>query len=410
MESAVKNEGNSRITVAASNSTEKLKKCADVVCSGENDEITIQSVIDRCAVEKKDIYLLNGTYHIDGFYDFKDGGPKAAICFPNNRQEMAVIGQSLTYGKTDSGVILYVSHKALEQVDDIHYDVIRTAWTERGIGNGSALCIENMYIGLSHNKKPVRCIDLRRCDRPELKNIRLCAYVDMPAGLGNPPDVAVEGCIGLTMTDGSNYHYSNYTNVNASGFYEGIQVGGEHVVMINCAAIMNYYGYTFGNYEINCGANHPITMINCMDERNVNLPLFNMCGDGDKDGNRIQGNQEVTMISFNIEYIAQQTQGKAQGHRMKEVYPGTWRGNIDFTIQPAWNHLNTEDFQLWENDGSGMGFKTRNNCHKLICSAKERNGYYPTYGQQIFDTDLNKMLICIDPENKKWVDYNGNEV
>ena len=63
-----------------------------------------------------------------------------------------------------------------------------------------------------------------------------------------------------------------------------------------------------------------------------------------------------------------------------------------------------------ENDGSGTGFKTRNNCHKLICSAKERNGYYPTYGQQIFDTDLNKMLICTDPENKKWVDYNGNEV
>ena len=74
------------------------------------------------------------------------------------------------------------------------------------------------------------------------------------------------------------------------------------------------------------------------------------------------------------------------------------------------NYLNTEDFQLWENDGSGAGFKTRNNCHKLICTTKERINYYPTYGQQIFDTDLNKMLICIDPANKKWVDYNGNEV
>jgi hypothetical protein len=30
-------------------------------------------------------------------------------------------------------------------------------------------------------------------------------------------------------------------------------------------------------------------------------------------------------------------------------------------------------------------------------------------GQQIFDTDLNKMLICTDPATKKWVDFNGNE-
>ena len=95
---------------------------------------------------------------------------------------------------------------------------------------------------------------------------------------------------------------------------------------------------------------------------------------------------------------------------MKEIYPGTWKGNIDFTVQPAWGHLNIEDFQLWENDGSGTGFKTRNNCHKLIATTEERNSYYPMYGQQLFDTDFNKMLICIDPANKKWVDFNGNEV
>ena len=236
------------------------------------------------------------------------------------------------------------------------------------------------------------------------------AYRDMDAGFGNPPAPATEGCIGLTMTDGSNAFFSNYTDVNASGFYEGIQVGGEHVVMINCAAIMNVYGYTFGNYEINCGANHPITMINCMDERNVNLPLFNACGDSDGNGSRLQGNQEVTMISFNLEYIANQSPGKTHGHRMKEVYPGTWKGNIDFTIQPAWCHLNAEDFQLWENDGSGTGIKTRNNCHNQICTSAERLSYYPTYGQQIFDTDLNKMVICIDPASKKWVDFYGNEV
>ena len=95
---------------------------------------------------------------------------------------------------------------------------------------------------------------------------------------------------------------------------------------------------------------------------------------------------------------------------MREVHPGTWRGNIDFTVQPAWNALNSVNFRLWENDGSGSGIKTRNNCHKSICKTSERLEYYPTLGQQIFDTDLNKMLVCVDPENRRWVDCDGNEM
>ena len=228
-------------------------------------------------------------------------------------------------------------------------------------------------------------------------------------GLGTPPPVPQKGCIGLTMTDGSNNSYSNYINVQTYGFDEGIQVGGEHVVCINCGAAVGRYGFTFGNYKTNCGSNHPITLINCMDERNINLPLFNMCGDSDGKGGRLQGKQEVTMISFNMERVEKQTPGKKLGDLMKEVYPGTWSGNIDFTLQPAWCHLNATNFQLWENDGSGSGIRTRNICHKNVCSTKERLSYYPTLGQQIFDTDLNKMLVCIDVKNKKWVDYNGQE-
>ena len=71
---------------------------------------------------------------------------------------------------------------------------------------------------------------------------------------------------------------------------------------------------------------------------------------------------------------------------------------------------NEVHFQLWENDGSGSGFRTRNSCHKLACSTEERLSYYPTYCQQIYDTDLKKSLICIDPANKTWVDAMGNEV
>ena len=398
------------ITLAAFDSTNDLKAMADMVCSGKNDEVTIQKAIHDCVSTGKNLYLLNGTYVIDAFYDVGDNGPRCAIYFPNCGREISMIGQNLSYDKKGDGATFYVTPTALDSVGEDGADVIRTTWTDRGICNGSCLRIENITILLSHNQKPIRCIDLRRCDRPELKNIKLNAFADMKAGLGNPPPIAAKNCIGLTMTDGSNACFSNYTNVYATGFYEGFQVGGEHVVMINCGAIMCYYGHTFGNYPLNCGANHPITMINCMDERNVNLPLFNDCGDDDGKGYRLHGQQEVTMISFNIERMASQTPGGVLGDLMRETRPGTFKGQIEFTAQPAWCHTNENNFQLWENDGSGCGFRTRNSCHKLVCDTAERRSYYPMLGQQIFDTDLNRMVVCVDPAQKKWVDFNGNEV
>lgn len=397
------------ITIAAHNTIENMKSEADIICPGKGDQLVIQKAIDDCISTGKNIYLLNGTYVIDDFYDMGDGGPKCSLCVPNCRREIYILGQNFTYIKDGGGVIFYVPESTLDSIDEESVDVLRTTWTNRGITSGAALKFENISIALSCNQKPIRCIDLRRCDRVEIKNVRLTAYYDMDAGLGKPPVVPAEGCIGLTMTDGSNNCFSEYTNVFAFGFYEGFQAGGEHVVMTACGAAMCYYGYTFGNYEINCGANHPITLINCCDERNVCLPLFNICGD-EAGGKRIQGDQEVTMISYNIERIAAQCPGGVLGDVMREVHPGTWKGNIDFTAQLAWCCTNEKHFQMWENDGSGTGFKTRNNCHKHLCSTEERLSYYPMYGQQIFDTDLNKMLICVDPSSKKWVDLNGNIV
>lgn len=391
---------------------------ADFICCGTNDELIIQEAIDRCISENKNILLLNGVYHIDGFYDhYGDGGPKTAICFPNQWREIQFFGQNCEYGfqkSFDNGVVLYVSKKALAGIDE-ETDVIRGKWTEFGIQNGSSLHMENIAVVLADNQHKIRCIDLRRTDRVEVKNVSLIGYGDSMSknsdyGLAIPPEIPARGCIGLTMTDGSNNSYSNYTNVQTYGFDEGIQVGGEHVVCINCGAAVGRYGFTFGNYKTSCGTNHPITLINCMDERNINLPIFNMCGDGDGKGGRLQGKQEVTLISFNMERVEKQTPGGKLGDLMREIYPGTWSGNIDFSVQPAWCALNTVDFQLWENDGSGIGIKTRNNCHKMVCGTKERNSYYPTYSQQIFDTDLNKMVICVDTEKRKWVDFNGEEV
>lgn len=405
---------NGYITVAAANSTQVAKRAADFVCGGQNDEVTVQQALRECAENNQNLLLMNGIYHIDGFYDWGDGGPKAAICIPKAVREIRMEGQNKTitsHGLWKNGAALYVSQEALEAGAGESVDVIRSSWSEKGILNGNCLTLRNMAVVLYDNRHAVRCVDFRRTDSAQAENLMLIAY----GGILEDPDfvhgsehpVPGEGCIGLTMTDGSNYAGNNYIGIITSGFDEGIQVGGEHVVCINCLANFGRYGFTFGNYEANCGLNHPITMINCADELNINLPLFHRCGDK---GGTIPGNQEISMISFNMERIEEHTPGRKLGHLMKETVPGTWKGQIHFTVQPAWWHTNITDFQLWENDGSGVGIQTRNSCHKTICTTVERQSYYPTYGQQVFDTDLNKMLICLNPEKRLWADLLGNPV
>ena len=403
--------------VAASNSTDEAKRHADLLCSGQNDQHVLQQAIDRCITENKNIFLFNGIYRIDGFSHRTDGGPPAALTVPNAHRELRIVGQNNEYGfqkRFDNGVVFYVSASALESAPTGGADVLRGAWTKKGIQNGSGLYLENLAIFLANNQHAVRCIDLRRTDRVELKNITLLAYADRITEnqhLSECPPVPASECVGLTMTDGSNYNYSNYTNVFAYGFGEGIQVGGEHVVCVNCGAALCRYGFTFGNYELNCGSNHPITLINCLDERNLHLPLFGpWCGDSAKDGGRLVGGQEVTMINYNIERIAKVTPGGVLGDCMREVIPGSWCGRIEFTAQPAWNATNTVDFQLWEADGSGSGFQTRNSRHRTVCTTEERLSYYPSLGQQVFDTDLGRMVICVNPHLKTWVDFSGNPV
>lgn len=404
--------------VAAADSTEKARKLADFICTGSHDELILQKAMDVCMETRQNLVLADGVYNIDGFRSYGDGGPKTALRVPNRWRELAIIGQNTEYGLQKdyrNGVVFRLSAEALETIGNEEADVLRSGWCECGIQDGASLRLENIAIVLENNRHALRCIDLRRTDRAELKNISLFGYGDFfrtigEKGLGVQPPLATKGCIGLTMTDGSNYNFSNYVNVFAYGFDEAIQVGGEHVVCINCGATSSRYGYTFGNYQFSCGFNHPIVMINCLDERNVNLPLFNRCGDHDCNGKPLHGLQEVTMIAWNIERNPDITPGGKLGDKMREVNPGTWRGNIGFTFQPAWCHCNAEDADIWEHDGSGTGFVTRNNAHKAICTTAERLAYVPSYGEQLFDTDLNKLVICVDTASRKWVDCMGSQV
>ena len=111
-------------------------EAADFRCSGTHDEEMIQAAIDQCIRQNKNVILLNGVYHIDGFHDYyHDGGPCTAICFPNAWREIRFLGQNHEYGyqkRCDNGVVLRVSAQALALASN-ETDVIRSRWTKAGI-------------------------------------------------------------------------------------------------------------------------------------------------------------------------------------------------------------------------------------------------------------------------------------
>ena len=86
------------IIVAPSGADQEKKIVANFVCSGKNDEVTIENAITACMEQNKNLLLLNGIYHIDAFYDRDDGGPATAIRIPNAHREIAVMGQNHEYG------------------------------------------------------------------------------------------------------------------------------------------------------------------------------------------------------------------------------------------------------------------------------------------------------------------------
>ena len=45
------------ITIAAVNSTDDAKASANYVCSGKNDELTIQKAIDECQKTKRNLFF-----------------------------------------------------------------------------------------------------------------------------------------------------------------------------------------------------------------------------------------------------------------------------------------------------------------------------------------------------------------
>lgn len=409
--------GRKTIRVAANDATSAEKLAADYQCTGANDELVLQQAINEIYTQGGGtLRLSSGTFMIDSFPNSvtdEDGGGNVAILIPSNDTtgyNINICGEMQPYGLV-SGTLIKVSDTCYESLNsNQQYKIFSARYSSSLIGKANvSIFMSNFQIRLPWNQKKILCINLRSCNRVRLQFVTCYGYTNGYGGWssanGNPPAKAVEGCIGIRMTSGSNYGtICDYLNCGCHGFYEAWQVGGEHVVGINLSGVFNVYSYTFGNYPWTEAFHHPITLINCCDERSVNMPLFAYCGANRGNG---EGGQQITMIDFNFERYAPQTPGGQIGEWATEIKPGTFHGEITYTTQRAGS--NVVDIPFWK-DGHGQRFITRNSAHRLACSQSVRNSYAPNYLQRIWDTTNNKEVICVDTANKVWVDAMGNIV
>ena len=394
----VKNVLPNEIVVAAYDTPAQYKKTANYICDGSHDEVEIQNAInDVNTIGYGTVRLLGGTYNIDAFASYSSSVAERSTALliganttiinikgsTGDRETLINVTNSALSGILNQVAVFASSKKALNTLNNFvaNFSDFRLNIADL---NHAVIGIDNFFTGAS-----------------QIENVRI-RQLGFGAGI-----MPAQNSVGIRCTNGNpNGIGQVMKNVGCTGFYEGFQMGGEHLVAIECLAHNCYYGYTFGNYPYTVGvAEHPLTLINCADELSASLPLFNRCGDYSQSNK--YGKQAVSMIDFTIELRPTQNPTQSAVLPAEEVTEGAWCGNITFAAndQPR-SYYNIPNLQFWK-AGSGLNFKTVNSVHRLGGTTAERNTYTPQYMQQYFDTTLNKMLIY---DGSVWKDMDGTPV
>lgn len=400
------------IFVAASDSSDIDKKFADYVCDGINDEYEINKAIEdigKCGT----VFLFSGNFHIDSFGEHK-GFEKSAIVVKDIGTYRSVLIKGIRHYYNGTNIV--VSQKAFDAISQDEQPCVFNCLSP--INNGEEpwygafwyVSLQDMFISIPTWKRKCIVVNLRNVGCGEEKNLRISAFGNNQYGEYCPTDYAnedtPEGLVGITGMHGWTYgDTTRYDNISVWGMHEAFQLGGEHLICNSLRARYNYCAYTFGNYKnsLSYGAfDHPLTLINCCDEKSTQGPIFAWNGlAARKDWNIIPDRkmQGITFIDFNTE---------SYKYGAYEVEPGSFCGRIDYHYSDGvYGAFSNRNF--WAN-GSGKKFITHDETHQDGGNTALRNSYRPNYMQRYFDTDLNKELICVNPSSKKWVDTNGTVV
>lgn len=396
------------IYVAASNTPDELKSSADYICDGVNDEAEIQAAIDSAIANGYKVLMLRGDYYLDAPTKNYTSTQDAFILINTspttsggNSRSVVIEGEGAALGLTAN---LRVSSSAYEScVGTKQYSLLAVYDSSQ---YGGHVELRNLRTYIPSNQKKICSMDfLNYGGYARIHSIYCFGYTNGYNGqnitISNPPAVAVEGCIGIRFIGkGPNGSYgSEITDCNFSGFNEGICINTEWTVLNHVCSIFCVTGWVFGKYTSSSihAQCHPLVLICCGAERDVNLPLFY---------NSTNGLQNIDMIAFSIERNVANTPGGVLGSYATERVQGSSRGRIDFTTGQASNSV-TERF--WEY-GHGHNMTTRNMAHAVSGSTSVRSGYNPNYMQRFYDETLGREVICVNEQNKTWKDGAGNVV
>ena len=380
------------VLVAASDSSDRDKAAADLVCTGTNDERVINAAIGRLAFGGT-VRLADGNYFVDAFE--QEGNSAVCLGYNDGRARVVtLVGTTENKGyNTRFGVGIHVTEKAFASMRDGEtYRVVYGAgrkpsapgafYTYTHVNN---LNVENLQILLKDASRPVICIDGRHFGSMSLHLVGL--YTESYFNdrfLHVRPATPAAGSVGVWSVPGSNDEMARigYDMVNVGGLHTGFVLDGvDHLVMRVCSAARCCYGYRFLH------ASKTLTMINCCDEGNTHLPQF-------------AGRGQLTMIDFNVERFNEAFIPLDPGsdeHQATEAIPGGWHGSVEYTLQGKAFGITT----FWK-PGSGENMRTRNLLHSRL-----RRPEHPEFLESYFDEDANATYTW---NGSEWVDATGRSV
>lgn len=385
------------IYIAASDSTESDRLTADFVCTGQSDERVIQQAVNILAACEKNravgkrIILLAGNYYISEFPHENECG-KVAVMIGDDTNSFEHIGILIAGSEHTESTCIHVTEACYRSLDDAtSYSVFACKGH-----NWNHHVFKDLYVTVPDNQRKIVCFDGRLMGSIGLTR---CKCICRTRGDWSHVNsrLPVEGFVAFMGTYGSNNMWqSKWEFCQAEGFGQGFAVGSEHLLICKCAAAFGLYGYTFHNSPCDFGAVvHPITLISCSDEANANLWKFAK--------NRFR--QCINAYNISFEWVPEWF--ALGGNYATEEHGGDYVGHIDYVANMGFYTQNSPAIRFWAK-GSGKNFETVNNVHKKVCTRAERHTYAANIGQEVFDTDLNKKLICID--DGVWVDLLGNRV
>ena len=392
------------ITIASNTSSAPSKYISRYICDGIDDQVEIQAAINELSAKKGGrVLLCDGIYNIDTVTDSENseiGYIGLNLPYIENFHYISIegvskpirVGDGSTSRTIDLGAVINLTADAVSNIDnEDHITIIGALPVDNEYlkrPRALNLTIKNIGINIPTNEKAIRCIDAEYCGALEIENVAI--------GIGKYGTLSTTqnlDCIGIRGLGGWNYGiYYTIRCVKVLGVGIAFDLGGEHLIMEQCAVRFSWTPYRFYKYGITAQMAHPLTLINCCEEQCKTSLVFG--------ANSMK--PLVNIIDYNIEYRSTSAFNRSQ--KAIEEHSGDIYGSINFAGNDS-THVNISDLPFWES-GSGVNMRTVNSVDPLYGTTANRP-VHPYMMQQYYDTTIGKQIMF---NGTNWTNMNGETV